>query len=75
MKWNRGLSVAADRAERIAKAAMAAADKLDSVGLHGPANDVRRVCRSNSSYRETCRRLYLDNVELRERLNNPAKEA
>lgn len=63
--WERGLRVTADRAERIVAAARRAAEKLDDIGMRAEAEDVRRVCRSNSSYRVTCRQLYLDNVKLR----------
>ena len=66
--WNRGRSIGADRAERKVNAARRAAEELDSYGRHGPANDVRAVCRSNASYRDTCRRLYLDNQELRAKI-------
>jgi hypothetical protein len=66
--WDRGKSPAADRAERICNAALRAAEELASYGRPGSAEDVRRVCRSNRSYRTTCRQLYLDNVALRERI-------
>jgi hypothetical protein len=68
-QWNRGRGPVNDRAERKVRAAQAAADFLDEIGCHGMAGDVRSVCRSNGSYRETCRRLYLDNVALRKARN------
>jgi hypothetical protein len=65
--WDRGRMASAGRAERIALAAVRVAERLEQMGLVALGGDVRRVCRSNRSYRETCRRLYLDNVELRKR--------
>lgn len=50
------------------KAARAAADLLDQHGFPKEAEDVRVLCRANSSYRTTCRQLYLDNVALRKRI-------
>ncbi|MBL4858666.1 MAG: hypothetical protein JKY36_05650 [Erythrobacter sp.] len=41
------------------------ADFLDSIGEHKRANDVRRVCRSNDSYRGTLSVLHRDNQLLR----------
>lgn len=38
---------------------------LDSIGEHKRANDVRRVCRSNDSYRITLQQLHRDNMALR----------
>jgi hypothetical protein len=53
---------------RNVKAARAAANVLEHMSLNKEAEDVRRLCRANSSYRATCRQLYLDNVALRERI-------
>lgn len=72
--WDRGKSAAADRAERICNAARRAADKLQDCGLRHEAEDVRRVCRSNSSYRTTLRQLYLDNIALRQQLKDAGLE-
>ncbi|WP_305096500.1 hypothetical protein [Croceibacterium aestuarii] len=38
---------------------------LDSIDEHKRANDVRRVCRSNDSYRVTLSQLHKDNMALR----------
>src|SRR5688500_7026878 len=38
---------------------------LDWIGEHKRANDVRRVCRSNDSYRVTLATLHRDNMDLR----------
>ncbi|EQB15734.1 hypothetical protein [Sphingobium lactosutens] len=46
--------------------AAAVADWLDQQGEHKRANDVRRICRSNVSLRNTCSLLYKDNMALRE---------
>jgi len=53
------------KAEAAVEAARAVADWLKTNGQHKRAEDVLRVCRQNSSYRETCRRLHQDNEELR----------
>ncbi len=44
------------------------ADWLDARGEHKQANDGRRVCRSNDSYRVTLQQLHRDNMKLRARL-------
>lgn len=71
--WTRQLPIA--KAERLVLAARKAADRLELVGFAKQAEDVRRVCRANSSYRVTCRQLYLDNVALRERIDQLEKDA
>ena len=55
----------AEKAVQAVVAARAAADFLDSIGEHKRANDVRRVCRGNDSYRITLQTLHRDNMALR----------
>lgn len=56
----------AERAITAVAEARKVADFLDSIGEHKRANDVRRVCRSNDSYRVTLQTLHRDNMALRE---------
>lgn len=53
------------RAETIVAEARKVADFLDSIGEPKRANDVRRVCKSNDTYRNTLRMLHRDNMALR----------
>lgn len=53
------------KAQRAVEEARKVADYLDSIGQPKMANDVRRVCRSNSSYRTTLATLHRDNMDLR----------
>lgn len=62
------------RAEAAVDAARKAADHLDELGEHKMANDVRRVCRSNDSYRVTLSTLHRDNMVLRARLGGTSAE-
>lgn len=58
-----------ERAVTTVQEAYAVADWLATIGQHKRAEDVRRVCRQNSSYRETCSRLHTENAHLREQLD------
>lgn len=53
------------RAQTAVRQAREVADFLDGIGEHKRANDVRRVCRSNDSYRVTLQQLHKDNMALR----------
>lgn len=53
------------RAEKAVADARKVADFLDEIGCPKMANDVRRVCRSNDSYRVTLSQLHKDNMALR----------
>jgi hypothetical protein len=59
-----GGALMADKAKLLA-AAYRVAELLEASGHHHEAEDVRRVCRSNAAYQETCRRLYFDCQEQR----------
>jgi hypothetical protein len=54
------------RSEVTIAAARKAADYLEANGQPKMAEDVRRLCRSNSSFRTTLQTLHRDNMELRE---------
>lgn len=56
------------RADYNVAAARAVADWLEGQGEHKRAEDVRRLCRCNASYRVTLSTLHRDNMELRGRL-------
>lgn len=59
----------AERALKAVADAMAVAKFLDGIGEHKRANDVRRICRSNASYRTTLQMLHRDNMALRKVAN------
>ena len=54
-----------DAAARAVEQAKTVAKLLDEIGLPKQANDVRRLCRSNQSYRTTLALLHRDNALLR----------
>lgn len=55
----------AERAIKAVQDARAVADRLEAGGEPRMANIIRRVCRSNDSYRGTLKTLHRDNMELR----------
>lgn len=61
-----------ERAKRAVAEARKVATFLDKIGCPKMANDVRRVCRSNDSYRVTLSTLHRDNMALREGRTNDA---
>lgn len=54
-----------DRSVSKVEVAREVADWLDAQGEHKRANDIRSLCRSNDSLRETCSRLSSDIAALR----------
>lgn len=56
------------RAIRAVADAKKVAEFLESGGQHKRANDIRRVCRSNETYRATLGQLHRDNMALRAEL-------
>ena len=62
----------ANRPLETVRTARDVAEFLDGIGQHKRANDVRRVCRSNDTYRTTLQALHRDNMDLRRKLQGRA---
>lgn len=58
--------------EKTVEEARKVAEHLDTIGEHKRANDIRRLCRSNSSMRTTLKLLRQDNMELRAKISADA---
>lgn len=56
------------RAVTIVNTAQGVASYLDGISERKRANDVRRLCRSNTSYRTRLSTLHHDNLQLRARV-------
>lgn len=56
------------RAVTAVNTAMGVASYLDGIAERKRANDVRRLCRSNTSYRTRLSTLHHDNIQLRARV-------